>query len=69
MLEHETGLPRSELPRHAVEVVLGGANLKDLALTGRIDTDVESLLVVNPDSVGKPVLGCAPAQIKAENVP
>lgn len=55
-----------DVPPLAFHYSLAGALLGDLALHHRIDTDPERLFVVNPASVGDPLLDPALARIVAE---
>lgn len=55
MLDYDTGRLNAELPRHAVHNAVGGAVLMDLSLYNRIDTDLESLFVVDSQPVGEPL--------------
>ena len=44
------------VPEHAVSCALSGAVLMDLALRGRVDTDLNSLVVVDSAPTGDPLL-------------
>jgi golgi phosphoprotein 3 len=55
LLDDETGKPVG-LPGPAGDLAVVGAILMELALAGRIDTDLDSLTVVDPRPIGDPVL-------------
>jgi hypothetical protein len=55
LLDDQTGKPVG-LPGPAGDLALAGAALMELALAGRIDTDLDALLVVRGDPTGDDVL-------------
>jgi hypothetical protein len=55
LLDDETGQPVG-LPGPAADLALVGAALMELALAGRIDTDLDLLAVVSPETMGDPVM-------------
>src|SRR5437764_11780633 len=52
-----------ELPVSAAHIVIAGAALMELALRNRIDTDVRTLIVVNPAPTGDDILDDALAHL------
>ncbi len=64
LLDDETGQPVG-LKGPAGDLALVGAILMELALAGRIDTDLDCLTVVDPKPVGDAVLDGALAQLAA----
>jgi len=44
------------VPEHSVNCVLSGAVLMDLALSGKIDTDLKKLTVIDPSATGNELL-------------
>ena len=65
MLRDDTGAIRSECDSVANIAIAGGA-LMELALLGRIDTDLTSLFIVDPKPVGDELLDPALQKIAAE---
>ena len=65
LLDDETG-GYPNVPDRALGYALAGAALMDLALEGRIDTDIDSLIVVDPTPVGDDLLDPILADIVAE---
>jgi hypothetical protein len=64
LLDDETGKPVG-LPGPAGDLALAGALLMELALAGRIDTDLDELVVMNPAPVGDPLVDPVLAQLSA----
>ena len=56
LLNDERGDTAPGLPPHALDIVLAGAVLMDLALEDRIDTDLEQLILTDPTPVGDELL-------------
>lgn len=56
LLNEERGTLASSLPQHALDAVLAGAVLMDLALEDRIDTDLEQLILLDPTPTGDALL-------------
>jgi Golgi phosphoprotein 3 len=65
MLRDDTGAIRSECDSVANIAIAGGV-LMELALLGRIDTDLTSLFIVDPKPVGDELLDSALQKIAAE---
>src|ERR1700686_2594453 len=65
MLHDDTGAMRSACAAVA-NIAIAGGILMELALLGRIDTDLTSLFVVDPGPVGDKLLDQALQQIAAE---
>ena len=55
LLEDESGR-FIYVPEHSVNCVLSGAVLMDLALMGKIDTDLKKLMVIDPSETGDDLL-------------
>lgn len=55
------------LPEHAVRAALAGALLMELALANRIDTDLHTLMVINPESVGDPLMDDILERLQADS--
>jgi hypothetical protein len=66
MLRHDTGAIRSECSTVANMAVAGGI-LMELALLGRIDTDLRSLFIVDPKPIGDELLDHALRDIAARS--
>ncbi len=64
LLDDETGRPHG-LPGPAAALALAGALIMELALAGRIDTDLDALVVVRRDGLGDPLLDETLARIAA----
>ena len=56
LLDEERGALMSSLPSHSLDIVLAGAVLMDLALEGRIDTDLTQLSMVDSTPLGDDLL-------------
>ena len=54
VLDYDTGCMNYRVPSNVVHIALGAAVLTDLALAGRIDTDVDSLFLLDPAPMGEP---------------
>jgi hypothetical protein len=68
LLDDETGKPVG-LPGPAGDLALAGAALMELALAGRIDTDLESLVVMQDTPLGDPLLDLVLARLAAHGGP
>jgi len=60
--DHEGGL--RDLPRSAIDIVISGAALMELALLNRIDTDVRHLMLVDTTPTGDDILDDALTHIQ-----
>jgi hypothetical protein len=56
-----------DLPQSAVDVVIAGAALMELALANRVDTDVERLIVVDASATGDDILADVLARLTASS--
>lgn len=68
LLDDETGKPVG-LPGPAGDLALSGAILMELALAGRIDTDLDSLVLMEPKPLGDPLLDGVLARLQAAGGP
>jgi hypothetical protein len=68
LLDDETGKPVG-LPGPAGDLALAGAALMELALAGRIDTDLDVLVVTDHRPVGDPLLDGVLARLAAAEAP
>ena len=66
VLDYDTGCINYGIPHDTVRFALAGAVLTDLALAGRIDTDVESLFLLDPVPMGEPVADHVLTRIAAD---
>lgn len=55
-LDDERGILKPHLPASALDYALAGALLMELAIRGRIDTDLKSLNVISHEPTGDPLL-------------
>ena len=67
ILDNEDGDIASSMPPHALDTILAGAVLMDLALEDRIDTDLEKLMLADARHVGDDLLDPILAEIAAES--
>jgi len=67
-LDDETGRPVG-LPDAAMDLALAGAVLMELALAGRVDSDLDRVFVVDPGPLGDPLLDPVLARIAAQASP
>ena len=65
ILDDENGT-FAPVPEYALDYAISGAVLIELALEGRIDTDLESLFVINPEPVNNELLDPTLARIVQE---
>ena len=63
-LDDETGRPLA-VPAQAVHLALAGAAVMELALAGRLDSDLDRLFVTSPVPLGDPLLDAVLARIGA----
>lgn len=68
LLDDETGKPVG-LPGPAGDLALAGAALMELALAGRIDTDLDALVVMDRRSLGDPLLDGVLARLAGAEAP
>lgn len=66
VLDYDTGCINYRVPYDTVRFALAGAVLTDLALAGRIDTDLDSLFLLDPAPMGEPVADRVLARIAAD---
>lgn len=66
VLDYDTGCVNYRVPHGTVRLALAGAVLTDLALAGRIDTDLDSLFLLDPAPMGEPVADRVLARIAAD---
>ena len=66
VLDYDTGCINYRVPYHTVRFALAGAVLTDLALAGRIDTDLDSLFLLNPAPIGEQTADRVLARIAAD---
>ena len=67
ILDNEDGDIASSMPPHALDTILAGAVLMDLALEDRIDTDLQNLMLADPTPVGDDLLDPILAEIATES--
>ena len=67
ILDNEDGDIASSMPPHALDTILVGAVLMDLALEDRIDTDLEKLILADATPVGDDLLDSVLAEIATES--
>ncbi len=67
ILDNSDGDVTSSLPPNSLNTVLAGAMLMDLALEGRIDTDIEKLILTDSTPVGDDLLDPVLAEIAKES--
>ncbi|WP_052402003.1 GOLPH3/VPS74 family protein [Muricoccus aerilatus] len=67
-LDDETGRP-VDLPAAAMDLSLAGAVLMELALAGRLDSDLDRVFVANPAPLGDALLDPVLARIAARPTP
>ena len=66
IIDSEKGGIQSSLTDHSRDVVIAGAVLTDLALEGRIDTDLQQLIPIDPTPLGDNLLDPTLADIFRE---
>ena len=67
LLDEERGELAPNLPPHSLNIVLAGAVLMDLALEGRIDTDLEQLILADSTPLADDLLDPTLAAIAGES--
>ena len=67
LLDYDSGVTNGSIAPHSGANAVSGGILMDLALEGRIDTDPDTLFMIDPEPVGEPALDNALSQIAVDN--